>query len=45
MRSTARSYYNALLASGRVRQLSLTEAQRDLSSVDIPLTVPPVFNF
>jgi hypothetical protein len=45
MRSTARSYYNALLASGRVRQLSLTEAQRDLDSVGITLMAPPVFNF
>lgn len=45
MRSTARSYYNALLAAGRTRELSISEAQRDLDSVNVALLAPPVFTF
>jgi len=33
VRSNVRSYYNALLAAGRVHALTLTEAQRDLDRV------------
>ncbi len=44
MRSTARNYYNALLAAGRVRGLSIHEAQRDFDSVSVALT-PLRFGF
>ena len=45
MNSNARSYYNALLAAGRVRQLTLTEAQRDLDRAIRVVDFPPLYNF
>lgn len=44
MRSTARDYYNALLAAGHVRGLSINEAKRDFDKVSVALT-PLGFGF
>lgn len=45
VRSNVRSYYNALLAAGRVHELTLNEAQRDLDSINRVINIPPLFNF
>jgi hypothetical protein len=45
MRSSARSYYNALLAAGRVHALTLTEAQRDLDRATQRIELTQPFSF
>jgi hypothetical protein len=45
VRSNARSYYNALLAEGRVHALTLTEAQRDLERATQRIELMRSFSF
>ncbi len=45
MRSSAQSYYNALLAAGRVHELTLLEAQRDLDRANRAAGYPTLFGF
>lgn len=45
MKTNARSYYNALLAAGRVRELTLDEAQRDLDQAVRPVAFAPLYHF
>ncbi|HJM88510.1 MAG TPA: hypothetical protein QF624_02645 [Dehalococcoidia bacterium] len=44
MTLSVNTYYNALLAAGRVRELSIAEARRDLVEIERSVS-PPLYQF